>query len=242
MRHCAPSSWTPGSRPDTPRWDSLRPIYEFDWPGAEPEYLRALALNPNDAYAHLFYSNSYLSPLGRHAEAIEEMHKAVTIDPFSAPIQGFLGRTYIWARQYDKALAQFQKVAEMFPGFAIDHERLAQLLALMGRLDEAIAEDTKARLLSGEDEKAVLRKEAQLRHALKTRGAPGYWKELLELTQTADNPPEAYNSSFGTAILYSQLGEKSKALDALDKAYEQRALAMTEIAIEPAFDSTTVLC
>ena len=210
--------------------------YEFDWPSAEREYLRALALNPNDAYAHFFYSNSYLSPLGRHAQAIEEMRKAVAIDPFSAPVQAFLGRTYIWARQYDQALEQFQKVAEMFPGFAIDHERLAQLHAFMGRFGQAIAEDTKARLLSGENEKSALAKEAELRHAWTTQGAPGYWKALVELSQTAENPPEAYNSPFGTAILYAQLGDKARALNALEQAYEQRSLAMTEINIEPAFD------
>ena len=210
--------------------------YEFDWPSAEREYLRALALNPNDAYAHFFYSNSYLSPLGRHAQAIEEMRKAVAIDPFSAPVQAFLGRTYIWARQYDQALEQFQKVAEMFPGFAIDHERLAQLHAFMGRFDQAIAEDTKARLLSGENEKSALAKEAILRHAWTTQGAPGYWKTLVELSQTGENPPEAYNSPFGTAILYAQLGDKARALNALEQAYEQRSLAMTEINIEPAFD------
>jgi TolB-like protein/DNA-binding winged helix-turn-helix (wHTH) protein/Tfp pilus assembly protein PilF len=211
--------------------------YEFDWPGAEREYLRALALNPNDAYAHLFYSNSYLSPLGRHAEAIEEMQKAIAIDPFSAPVQSFLGRTYIWSRQFDKALAQFQKCAELFPGFAIDHERLAQLYAFLGRFDEATAEDTKARLLSGEDTKSALKKEAALRQAFAADGPPGYWKMLLELTQMADSPPETYQSPFGAAILYAHLGEKKKALDSLEHAYEHRSLAMTELAIEPAFDS-----
>jgi len=210
--------------------------YDFDWPAAEREYLRALDLNPNDAYAHLFYSNSYLSPLGRHAEAISEMQKAVAIDPFSAPVQSFLGRTYIWARQYDKAQAQFRKCAEMFPGFAIDHERLAQLLAFLGRFEDAIDEDTKARLLAGEEEHSALQKEGALRHALATRGSQGYWKQLLEFTQLPVNPPEAYNSPFGTAILYSQLGEKSKALDSLEKAFDQRSLSMTELTIEPSFD------
>jgi TolB-like protein/DNA-binding winged helix-turn-helix (wHTH) protein/Tfp pilus assembly protein PilF len=210
--------------------------YDFDWPAAEREYLRALDLNPNDAYAHLFYSNSYLSPLGRHAEAIDEMQKAVAIDPFSAPVQSFLGRTYIWAGQYDQAIAQFRKCAEMFPGFAINQERLAQLYALRGRFEEAIAEDTKARLLAGEDQGTALQKEAALRHAWTTSGSQGYWKQLLEFTQLPVNPPEAYNSPFGTAILYSQLGEKSKALDSLEKAYGERSLSMTELAIEPSFD------
>ncbi len=210
--------------------------YDFDWPAAEREYLRALDLNPNDAYAHLFYSNSYLSPLGRHAEATVEMQKAVAIDPFSAPVQSFLGRTYIWARQYDKALAQFRKSEEMFPGFAIDHERLAQLLAFLGKFEDAIDEDTKARLLAGEDVSSAEQKRAALRHAWTTGGSHGYWKQVLDFMQLPGNPPEDYNSPFGTAILYAQLGEKTKALDSLEKAFEQRSLSMTEIAIEPAFD------
>ena len=135
----------------------MKAHYEYDWPGAEREYHRALELNPNDAYGHLFYSNSYLSPLGRHDEAIAEMAKAISVDPFSPPIQSFLGRTYLWARRYDEALAQFNKCAEMFPGFAIDHERLAHLYTYPGKFDNAISEETKARLLAGEDPKSVLK-------------------------------------------------------------------------------------
>jgi hypothetical protein len=52
----------------------------------------------------------------------------------------------------------------------------------------------------------------------------------------AFHSPEYYEASFGTAILLARLGRKSAALDALEKAYEQRSLAMTELAIEPAFD------
>jgi hypothetical protein len=66
--------------------------------------------------------------------------------------------------------------------------------------------------------------------------AQGYWEKLLELKQLPDNPPEYYESSLGAAMLLSQLGRKSAALDALEKAYEQRSLAMTELSIEPAFD------
>lgn len=215
----------------------MKAHFEFDWLGAEREYLKALELNPNDAYAHLFYSNSYLSPLGRHQEAIAEMQKAIAIDPFSAPIQGFLGRTYVWARQSDKAMAQFKKCAQMFPGFAIDLERMAQLNALTGRFDDAVREETQARLVSGEDEKSVFRKEASLRRAFSAAGARGYWTQMLALSAMKDNPPEMYNSAFGTAILFAHLGDKSKSLGLLEQAYEERSLAMTEIAIEPAFDS-----
>jgi TolB-like protein/DNA-binding winged helix-turn-helix (wHTH) protein/Tfp pilus assembly protein PilF len=211
--------------------------YDFDWPAAEREYLRALDLDPNDPLAHMFYSNSYLSPLGRHGQAIDEMQKAVALDLFSAPAQSFLGRTYIWARQYDKALLQFQKCQEIFPGFAIGYERLAQLHALLGKFEDAIAEDTKARLLSGENDASVFQKATVLRDAWISHGARGYWKQTLELTQLPDNPPEAYSSPFGAAILYAHLGEETLALDSLEKAFDQRSLSMTEIAIEPAFDA-----
>ena len=210
--------------------------YEYDWAGAQREYLRALELNPNDAYAHLFYSNSYLSPLGRHDEAIGEMKKAIELDPFSSPVQSFLGRTYLWARRYDDALAQGQKCNQMFPEFAVNHERLAHLYTYTGKFQEAIAEDTKARLLAGEDSESVSKKENSLRQALKSGGPHGYWQQLLEFAQTADNPPEAYTSSYGLAIVYTRLGEKEKAIQSLEKAYEERVLAMTEIGVEPALD------
>jgi len=89
--------------------------FDFDWPGAEREFRRAIELNPSDAGSHLFYSNSYLSPLGRHNEAIAEMQEAVRLDPFSLPIQSFLGRTYIWARRYDEAEAHLRATLEIVP-------------------------------------------------------------------------------------------------------------------------------
>jgi TolB-like protein/DNA-binding winged helix-turn-helix (wHTH) protein/Tfp pilus assembly protein PilF len=214
----------------------IKAHYEFDWAGAEREYRRGLELSPNDPYAHFFYSNSYLSPLGRHEEAIAEMQRAIAIDPFSAPIQSFLGRTYLWARRYDEALNQFKKCAEMFPGFAIDHERLAHLYTYSGNFEEAMGEETKARLLTGEDPRSVLRKEDGLRKALKEGGAQGYWKKVLELSQSEQNPPEAYTGPYGLAILYARLGEKERSLNALEKALDEHVLAMTEIGVEPAFD------
>jgi tetratricopeptide (TPR) repeat protein len=184
----------------------------------------------------MFYSNSYLSPLGRHEDAIEEMKKAIAVDPFSPPMQSFMGRTYLWARRYDDALAQFNKSAEMFPGFAIDHERLAHLATYTGKFDEAIGEETKARLLASEEPKSVLKKEDELRKALKEGGPQGYWKKALERSRTVENPPEAYVGPYGSAILLARLGEKEKALNALEKALDERVLAMTEIGVEPALD------
>jgi TolB-like protein/DNA-binding winged helix-turn-helix (wHTH) protein/Tfp pilus assembly protein PilF len=211
--------------------------YEYDWQGAGREFQEALRLNPSDSFAHLFYSNSYLSPLGRHDEAIAEMKTAIALDPFSSRIQSFLGRTYIWARRYDDALAQFRKTTEMFPSFAIEHERLAHLYTYRGDYDKAISEETRARILAGQDPRLVLKLEDSLRAALATRGARGYWEKMLELSRGVDNPPEAYTKDDGLAILYARLGETDKALQALEHGYKKRQIHMTEIGVEPAFDT-----
>jgi tetratricopeptide (TPR) repeat protein len=215
----------------------IKAHYEYDWPGAEREFKTALELNPSDSFAHLFYSNSYLSPLARHNEAIAEMKQAIALDPFSPRIQSFLGRTYLWARRYDDALAQLQKTTAMFPSFAIDHQRLAHLHAERGEYETAIAEETKTRLLSGEDPHAVVKLEDSLRTAFARHGPQGYWQVLLALSQRPDNPPEAYTTQDGLEIVYVRLGNKEKALQLLQQAYRDRQLDIINIGIEPAFDS-----
>lgn len=210
--------------------------YDYDWTTAEREFHRALDLNPSSANAHLFYSNSYLSPFGHHDEAIAELQKAIELDPFSLPIQSFLGRTYVWARRYDEALAQFRKVNEMSPGLALNHERLSHLYALLHRYDEAINEDAKARMLAGEDAGSVAARKDALQKALTARGPEGFWLTLLEFSKATMNPPEAYTDHWGVAIIYAQLGDKQRALDALEQAYSERNFMLTELAIEPALD------
>ena len=210
--------------------------FDFDWPGAEHEFLRAIELNPSDAASHFFYSNSYLSPLGRHDEAIAEMKEAVRLDPLSLPMQSFLGRTYIWARRYDEAEAQFRKTNGLDANFAINHERLSHLYALTGKYELAIEEETRARLLSGEDPKRAVAEGEEARRAYAAGGARGYWLKVLEFCRAEEDPPEGYSSSSGIAIVLARLGENEKALDSLEKAYLEHSMFMTELNIEPAFD------
>jgi tetratricopeptide (TPR) repeat protein len=210
--------------------------FEFDWPAAEREFRRGIELNPNDANAHLFYSNSLLSPLGRHDEAIAEMKIAIRLDPLSAPVDSFMGRTYLWARRYSDALAHLQQSVKRFPNFALNHVRLAHLYTYINQFDDAIAEETKAWLLSGLNAREALNRADELRSALASKGQHGYWEKVLEFSQAEMNAPEAYNNSYGTAILYTRLGKNDRAIELLELALTQRPLSMTEIAIEPAFD------
>jgi TolB-like protein len=215
---------------------------EYDWAAAEREFRRGLELNPSDAYAHLFYSNSLLSPLGRHDEAIAEMNIAARLDPLSAPVDSFVGRSYIWARRYEEALSRTQEATRRHPNFPLNHVRLAHLYPYLGRFEDAIAEETKARLASGQDPHDALRAEDALRSAFAARGPQGYWEKALELAQAGVNQtgvtmPESYSTNYGIAMLYARLGDTGRAIQSLEQADAEHQFAMTEIGVEPAFDA-----
>jgi adenylate cyclase len=164
------------------------------------------------------------------------MKTAIRLDPLSAAVESFLGRTYLWARRYSDAQTHLQQSVQRFPNFALNHVRLGHLYTYIDKFDESIAEETKAWVLSGMDAAEALKRGDALRLALVSKGPPGYWQQELEFSRTAVNAPESYSSSYGTAILYTRLGKFDQAVESLELAFTQHQLALTEIAIEPAFD------
>jgi TolB-like protein/Tfp pilus assembly protein PilF len=127
----------------------VRSHYYFDFLSAQREFLKAFGLNPNYANAHLLYAGAYLTPMGRHEEAIAEMKKALEVDPLSLPLNNMMGESYLWAGDYQKALQQFQRTIDLEPTFPLAHFFYAGLLTEMGRYEEAIKENQTGELLLG---------------------------------------------------------------------------------------------
>ena len=210
--------------------------YEFDLPSAKTEFQRAIQLNPNSAYAHLFYSGAYLMPMGLRAEAIAEMKKAVELDPLSMPINNFLGETYELAGDYPAAYQQYQHTIAMNPNFPLVHAYMADLLELTGRFEEAIHERETTALLSGESEQEAAGKAARLTSALKNGGVAGFWKE-----QTAQDLRAQRASSRGFDVIaqdYALAGEKNLAFEWLEKSMEGReGQELTLLAVDPMWNN-----
>jgi len=120
---------------------------EYQSADAEQELRRALELNPNYAMAHHFYSG-YLLGRGLSAEAQAENDRARQLDPFSLPINTMRGLILINLRQYDQAIDQFKRTAEVFSQSPFLHLWLARICWLQGRAVEAIAEDREAETLA----------------------------------------------------------------------------------------------
>jgi len=196
--------------------------YEFDFPGAEREFLKALEVNPNSPNAHLFYSNCFLMPMGRKAQAIAENKRAMEIDPLSLPINNFMGMTYMFAGDNENAYRQFRHTIALDPSFPLAHEYFSRLLLTMGRYEESIKEYEKSAVLSGSSPEAAAADATVMERAFKNGGEKGFWQKLLEIELEYSRQPGAHPSSTYLASAYARAGQTDKAFEWLEKAYEAR--------------------
>jgi DNA-binding winged helix-turn-helix (wHTH) protein/TolB-like protein len=105
--------------------------FDWDWPGAEVAFQRAIGLDPNHATSYQWYS-VYLLTAGRFAEALQEIQRAQARDPLSLPINTDLGFCYYYTGRYDEAVKQLSLVLGMNPNFAPAH-------LWLGRTYDAVA-------------------------------------------------------------------------------------------------------
>jgi len=212
--------------------------FEHDWSGAEKEYRQAIERNPGYANAHYFYGYLYLVAVGRMDEAIAEVKKALELDPLSLIINTNLGHTYYFARQYDKALEQYRKTVEMDPNFGGGLRwKLATLYEQLGRYEEAIPEHQKNFAVRWGSSAEAAAMAAEVRKAYLQSGPKGYWQRRLELAiQRQRRSPEPYQSAMDLAGLYSRLGDKDKAFEWLEKAYQDVDEDLLILKVDPMFD------
>src|SRR3984893_5454821 len=172
---------------------------EIDLAGAEREYKRAIALKPNDADAHHWYSNDILAALGRFDEAIAEGWRSVALDPLSVVINADLGETFYFAKRYDESITQLRKTLELDPTSFYTHYNLGVALQAKGDLLGAIAEYEKAKQLGDNttvstfcaaakaqagDKDAARRMLSDLDKMSQQREVVGYWRALLYLSMS----------------------------------------------------------
>ncbi len=96
---------------------TIKVAYDWDWPGAQREFKRAIELNPNDGTSHQRYATYFLA-MGRVDDAIAEFTRAQKLEPLSLIISSLVGRGFYHARQYDRAIGELEKSLEMDPNFA----------------------------------------------------------------------------------------------------------------------------
>ncbi len=204
-------------------------FYDWDWPGADREFRRAIDLNPNDAEAHHFYSHYFIA-LGRIEDSLAQSKLALELDPLSSDLMWHMGWHYLYARQYDQALLLLNRASEVAPNSP--QLFLAMGMAHEGKemFPESIADFKKVRELAPSTPFGL----ADLAHVYAISGNKAQARKIIdELNEIAKH---RYVSSWYAALIYTGLGEKEKAFSSLNKALEEHSVGLVTIKLDPRFD------
>jgi len=186
----------------------------MDLHGSEYELKRALELNPNLALAYDQYGWTFMAN-SRFDEAIASEKKALELDPLNPLLNTDLGFFYHWARRYDEGILQLRKTLELDVNNALAAQTLGWCLHWKGKTVEAIAEFQKATTLDD-----LPWYKGSLGYAYAASGDRVKAEQILrDLDELAK---KQYVSPASRASVYLGLGEKAKALDWIEKAYEDR--------------------
>ncbi len=200
--------------------------YDWDWPTAEREYQRALALSPNYATGHHWYA-LYLLHTGRPDEAIKEMTKAQELDPLSLIISSVVGMVQCAAGNLEQAETGLRETLELGPDFPMAHLNLANALFLQGRLAEAITEAREAVRLSNNEPLYA----ARLGYMCARAGQPEEARRILE--ELTDRSAEAYVPPTQLALVHAGLDERDRMFEWLEDAYQERAAWLPNMLVDP---------
>jgi DNA-binding winged helix-turn-helix (wHTH) protein/tetratricopeptide (TPR) repeat protein len=204
--------------------------YDWNWPEAEKEFKLSIQLNPDYATAHQWYAIHYLTATDQMESALEEMKRALQLEPTSLVMNSFMGATLYFAGRYDEAIEQCRWTIEMDPNFAVAHWHLGLAYEQKEMFDKAIAEFQKATTLSGGS--ALLK--ACLGHAYAKANrideATKIMAELNELSQ------QRYVSSYERAAISVALGDERQSFELLERAYGEHSFHMVYLKVWPQFN------
>jgi TolB-like protein/Flp pilus assembly protein TadD/predicted Ser/Thr protein kinase len=210
--------------------EGVKADYDWDWAGAEREGRRAIELNPNYAPAHQWYGST-LGQLGRSQEAQAELKRALDLDPLSVVINWNMGTgLFFFTRQYDQAIEQERKTLELDPNFMLAHVFLGVAYVQTSMYKEGLAELDEALVISPGNTLAI----SQLGRADALSGRRT--EALKAIDQLNELSRQRFVPATRWAVVYVGLREKNKALEWLEKAYQERSLGPSTLKANPVFD------
>lgn len=205
----------PGSAEAHASLGLIRYLFDWDFPAAQEEFRRALALNPNHAYSR-YWHGYFLLAMQRHQEALSQVKAALALDPLSPGIGTGLAYAHLCARQPDEAIAQSHKVIELAPDHYLAYKILGWALEDKGLYDQAIAAYDRDQAVSGID--------TDFERA-RAYAMGGRFREAREaLARYERSSPGRYVSIGNRARVLVVLGEKGQTLALLEQAYRDRSV------------------
>ena len=192
----------------------LRVACDFDWTGAEREFKRAFELNPGNADIYALYGHM-LSALERYDEAVDALTRAQQLDPLAH--RSDLAATLLRVGRYDEAVRAAALVIDLDPHYSMGHATLGWAYLKKGMYAKGLAELERAIALAPGNTLFL----AQLGQAYALVGQVEQARDVLKQLQGLSQ--RRYVSPYHMAYVYTGLGEPDRAMDSLERAYEERA-------------------
>ena len=202
--------------------------YRWDWQASEQHFRRAVELDPGSAFTHAHYAH-LRSNLGRHEEALSEIRKALELDPPNPLFNAMEGQILCLAGRHEESTQKLKTTIDLDPNFWLAHLFITRNYAVEQKWDEMIGSATKARDITNGNSEAM----AALGYALARSGRKD--EALVILKDLEARSRTEYVSAYAIAEVHLGLGDRVKALDALELAYEQRDALMVFLKVEPRF-------
>ena len=206
---------------------SAQTIYEWDWNAAEQNLTRGISLNPSDSIAEFKYS-VYLDAVGRPQDAVTHMRRALQLDPLSFLVTRRLGVALYYDRQYDAALVQLNRSAEMEQGSGSIEHYVSLIYEQKGNEVEAVQHDLMAlREVQPQIDTAALL------GWYRQHGWQAYWRARTRaLLTTSAGSCTAYEIGIDDL----RVNELDHAFQSFQHAIDNHCFFMTFIRVDPLFD------
>jgi TolB-like protein/Tfp pilus assembly protein PilF len=203
----------------------VRAYYEWDWAAAEREFQKALDLRPNFADAHFSYSR-FLAASGRMEKAVAEIRRAEELDPREPSLKANTALLFYFQGRYDDALKDLVEISRTEPALPIARWGIGLAYEQKGMKSEALAALEEASSLS-----KSLNIVASLGHARGLFGQGARAREVLKRLE--EQSRKSYVPSYHFVLVYVGLGEKDRAFEWLERAYQERSTVLAYLRIDP---------
>jgi serine/threonine-protein kinase len=205
--------------------------FDWDWAAAEAEYRRGLALSPGSEAVHESYG-AFLYAMGRLDEGLVESREAARLDPLSVDPFHDIAINALLRGDYQQAAAGFRRTIEIDPDWTWGYIKLARTLAIQKRCKEAFvqAEIAERKIAGG----AAPLSRSWLGATYATCGDSKRARQKLDELHALEK--DQYVDPVSFALIHVALGEMDVALQAFERAYEDRSPNMAYALILPKFN------
>ena len=193
--------------------------YDYDWPTAEREYKKAFDLNPSYASAHQYYALGLMAH-GRFAEAEAQLETAGRLDPLALIVNVDLALLRKYQRNFDGVIAVSKNILERDPNYNLGYSMLTTGYYCERRWDDWRAADAK-------------HPQEEFTRAL-VNGHPDEIEQAYR--KVMDQARAGTLRPFYAASCANRKGERSVALDWLEKSYQHHDYWLLFINVDPEMD------